>query len=163
MLHHTHAVRDIAAGEELTISYLDSFSTQAERKSRARGSWGFDCSCSQCRLPKKLSDASDAILAEIRQIEGQLEDLNKKVTSGLIEKLVKLYKKERLESKISNAYTLAALNYNLLGMAKQATKYAALAAEAALLERGPRSADVETMRELLKSPKQHWSWRGRLE
>ncbi|KAH7027278.1 uncharacterized protein B0I36DRAFT_364506 [Microdochium trichocladiopsis] len=50
------AIRDIDAGEELTISYVGSYLTNEARKKHFRGLWDFECDCPRCagrlRLPQ---------------------------------------------------------------------------------------------------------------
>jgi hypothetical protein len=43
-----HSIRDIEAGEELTISYLSGISVRDERQAQLK-SWGFQCSCPACK------------------------------------------------------------------------------------------------------------------
>ncbi|KAJ8124861.1 hypothetical protein O1611_g8779 [Lasiodiplodia mahajangana] len=162
LTHYTYAVRDIRPGEELTISYLDGLQVRSMRQERTQNSLGFSCGCSQCSLPKKESAESDNRLLAISQIEKNLSDFNGKAPSPtMIEEYVALYRKERLEYKMAEAYTLAALNYNLIGKAGMAKKYARLSVEATLLESGPDAADVAQMKILADSPKSHWSWNMR--
>ncbi|KAK7951304.1 SET domain-containing protein 5 [Apiospora aurea] len=162
LTHHTHAVRDIQPGEELIISYLDSFRARSVRQARARASWGFSCGCSQCSLPEAEAEASDARLVSIYQVETQLTDLNNaNVSTSTIDRLVALYKEERLDHKIADAYTLAALNYNTFGVEATAKEYAKLSLEQGLLEHGHDSADMEAMRIVAVDPKSHWSWNTR--
>ncbi|KAI0206406.1 hypothetical protein F4808DRAFT_118711 [Astrocystis sublimbata] len=159
LTHQTHAVRDIAAGEELTISYLDALQVRSARQERTRDSLGFACSCAQCALPKTDSDASDRRLLVIAQMESEMSDFNnKKIPPSMIEEYVALYRRERLEYKIAGAYTLAALNYNMVGKAGMAKKYARLSVEAGLLENGPDSTEVRQMQTLADDPRSHWSW-----
>ncbi|KXH39128.1 hypothetical protein CSAL01_03159 [Colletotrichum salicis] len=160
--HRTTIVRPVKPGEELTISYLDQLGVRSVRQHRAKRAWGFECGCSQCSLPKKLISASDQRLMEMEELERQLSDIGAKVTVAMVEKFLKLYKEERLESKLAGAYTTAALNFNLLGRNKLAVKYARLAVEAGTIESGPEMGDVEAMRELAADPKKHFTWRGRL-
>lgn len=42
---------DIAAGEELTISYVPRSATRAERKTRLTQGYGFTCACTRCAAP----------------------------------------------------------------------------------------------------------------
>ncbi|KAI0596285.1 hypothetical protein F4775DRAFT_585073 [Biscogniauxia sp. FL1348] len=159
LTYHTHAIRDIKPGEELTVSYLDPFEPRAARQERTRHSLGFSCSCSLCSAPPKEADASDARLRSIKRIEDELGDFGSQLASpALIEKLVALYERERLAFKMSGAYTLAALNYNLLGLAEPAQRYAKLAVEAGRLENGPDASDVREMQELSDDPTAHWTW-----
>ncbi|KAF4902335.1 SET domain-containing protein 5 [Colletotrichum viniferum] len=161
--HRTTVVRPVKSGEELTISYLDQLGVRSERQHRAKLAWGFECGCSQCSLAKKQAAASDQRLMDIQEIDRALSDINARVTTALIEKFLKLHKEERLESKLAGAYTIAALNFNLLGHAKQSVKYAKLAVEAGLMENGPGTADVEAMQKLAADPKGHFTWRGRVK
>ncbi|KAI1170544.1 hypothetical protein F4777DRAFT_108202 [Nemania sp. FL0916] len=159
LTHYTHAVRDIKPGEELTISYLDALQVRSVRQERVQHLLGFSCSCPQCALPKKESDASDRRLFAISQMRDKLSDLQSKGTSlAVIEEYVALYRTERLEHRIAEAYKLAALGYNTLKAEGMAKTYALLSLEAALLESGPEAADVKEMKNLANAPKSHWSW-----
>lgn len=163
LTHHTHAVRDIAAGEELTISYMNPFETWASRRLHIEKSWGFVCTCKHCSMSQKEIEKSDRRLDEIEEIEAELGDFNsKKVSTRMIDRLINLYEEERLQAKTHGAYVLAALNYNLFGNAKKAKQYATLAVETGIIEFGPDAGDVKAMRTLAKNPKQHWSWRMRV-
>ncbi|GKT45360.1 uncharacterized protein ColSpa_05541 [Colletotrichum spaethianum] len=98
------------------------------------------------------------------EIEQQLSHWNgEKVDEEMIEQLITLYRQEQLDqSHGSDAFRLAALNYNSLGMEEEALRYAKLAEEQLLLERGPWSKQVKDMRDLLQDPKAHYSWRQRV-
>jgi hypothetical protein len=49
-----HSIREIEAGEELTISYLSGISVRDERQAQLK-SWGFQCRCSACKdTPKGI-------------------------------------------------------------------------------------------------------------
>lgn len=160
--HHTHAVRDIAAGEELTISYLDSFSARSVRQSRARASWGFSCSCAQCSLPEGEAAESDARLVSIETMEQRIMDLtSKSTTPAMLEQLLALYRQERIDHKTADVYTMAALNYNTWGDANESIRYANLSIEQGRLERGPHGADTAAMQAILANPTTHWSWNQR--
>ncbi|KAK3353816.1 hypothetical protein B0T25DRAFT_545422 [Lasiosphaeria hispida] len=164
LVHTTTVVRGVAPGEELSISYLDSFESRERRRQRAKMAWGFECACSQCTLGEEAVRGSDARLEEIARIEGLLGDFQAaEVNAALLRKLVKLYRDERLDAGVSGAYTLVALNYNMLGDAKLAVKYAKLAREAVIIERGPEAGDAEAMRELAAAPKEHFTWKARVQ
>ncbi|KAK4172096.1 hypothetical protein QBC36DRAFT_197819 [Triangularia setosa] len=160
--HVTTVVRDVKPGEELTISYLDQLDTTENRKLRAFHAWGFDCSCAVCSGTSKQIKKSDKNLQEIKKIEEKLSGFTDRVDKKLLERLVKLYKEEKLESKIAGGLTLVALNYNMLGDAKHAARYAKMAEEAVLREFGQGNGDVKAMRELARDPKGHFTWRGRV-
>lgn len=46
--HKVYAVRDIPAGEELSISYVDVLHDRQTRQRLLKNTWGFDCSCERC-------------------------------------------------------------------------------------------------------------------
>ena len=164
LVHWTTAVRDVAAGEELGITYLDSFEPRAARRERALHAWGFKCGCEQCRLFGKEGRESDARLEEIRRLEGLLGDWRAAgVTKEVVARYVELFRKERLEFSVAGAYTLAALNCNMLGEEDMAVEYARLAVEAGRIENGPEARDVREMEALTKEPRGHFSWRKRVQ
>ncbi|KAG7126327.1 SET domain-containing protein 5 like [Verticillium longisporum] len=158
LVHRAFASKDIAAGEEISISYVDALAPRAERRARMTGSWGFECACRRCAA----GDESDARVAEIKALEARLGDVGAKVTMGDIERYLGLMKEEGLEGKMAGAYTTAALNYSLFGKQGLAVRHARLAVECGLREEGPHAADVAAMRELAKAPKEHFTWRGRV-
>jgi hypothetical protein len=162
LTHRTHAIRDIQPGEELSISYLDSFRAREVRQARAHASWGFACTCPQCSLPKEESDASDARLYSIYEVENQLADLGSRDTNpDMVEQLIRLYKEEKLEFKLADAYTIAALNYNSFGMAEIARKYADLSIKQGILEHGPDAPDIRAMQFILTDAESHWTYNKR--
>ncbi|KAK3303898.1 uncharacterized protein B0T15DRAFT_485695 [Chaetomium strumarium] len=67
--HTVHALRDIEAGEEITIFYLGQLTKSAERQAALRAKFGFVCACRLCSLPRAESDEIDKRLDEIQQLE----------------------------------------------------------------------------------------------
>ncbi|KAL1838807.1 hypothetical protein VTJ49DRAFT_2200 [Mycothermus thermophilus] len=61
------AARDIAAGEEITISYIPVGAPTSERAKKL-STWGFSCQCSLCQAPAEEREASDKRLGEIQQL-----------------------------------------------------------------------------------------------
>ncbi|KAB5540286.1 hypothetical protein GE09DRAFT_1136665 [Coniochaeta sp. 2T2.1] len=163
--HRTTTVREVARGEELTISYLDSFAPRKERQQRAVGAWGFRCGCAQCSLSEREGEKSDRRLEEIARLRGVLEDVESKGVDGrMVRRYVKLWRDERLDFAMAGAWTVVALNWNMLGEEEMARKYARLAVEAGEIEFGEDGAgDVREMRELERWPKRHVSWRRRVD
>lgn len=163
LVHHTHAVREIPAGEELTLTYVDPFGPHDARQSHILQSWGFACTCPHCSMSAARVRESDARLQEIDRIEAELADVGSpRATLKLVRRLLELYDKERLDVKLHGAYVLAALNYNLFGDAAKAKKYAELAVETGIVEYGPEADDVQSMRDLAKNPRAHFTWRKRI-
>ncbi|KAI1854736.1 hypothetical protein JX265_002373 [Neoarthrinium moseri] len=157
---HVHAVRRIAAGEEITISYIDPIQTQKDRLNRLNNSWHFPCSCSACTQNKHFTAASDARIQQILELRKQLRnwDPYSQATPSMAELLVSLYEEERLWSNLYEAYTYAAIEYNGAGDPWMATKYARLAIHHGLAVGGPKDSDVIEMTSLAKDPWEHWSW-----
>ena len=59
------ATRDVALGEELTISYVDASGADDERREELRETYGFECACARCerggkeaKKPKKPASAA---------------------------------------------------------------------------------------------------------
>lgn len=165
LMHVTTAVREIAPGEELTLSYLDPFATHRERQERARAALGFGCGCSLCASSSASEDAladSETRLGEIQWIEAKLQDTDStEASTGLITYLLGLYENERLHCCLGGAYTLAAMNFNMFGYAKQAAGYAELAIEALRIEKGEGAPDIKAMENLKADPKRHFTWNAR--
>ena len=46
------AKRHVAPGEELSIAYVDTDLTTAERKEELKDTYGFECKCAKCSPPK---------------------------------------------------------------------------------------------------------------
>lgn len=170
LVHRTHAVGYVGAGEELSISYVDSFRVREVRRARTVRNWGFGCACAQCMLPPTLVNASDSRLSRIYEVENSLvmSEQTSKVkrapdVADRVELLLSLYQQERLlESHGAVAYKTAAVNYNALGRETLAVKYALLALEAYIVEHGAASAGTTDMVKLLDEPKNHWSWKKRV-
>jgi hypothetical protein len=160
LTQHVHALRTILPGEELTISYIDPAQTREERQYYLHQSWGFRCSCSLCTQPETHTHASDARIEQIASLREELEDYTpeSEATTSMAELLVSLYEQERLHGPISEAYALAAIEFNGVGEPWTAQKYARLAIESGLLYGGPADRDVKEMEKLLRDPWGHWSW-----
>jgi hypothetical protein len=154
-------VRKIWPGEQVTISDIDPRLPRAERQELHKKAKGTACTCSACTGHGNLGAVaeSEANLKEIGELEAELKKERPKATVDMVKRLVELYKKERLESKIAATYELAAHTYNYLGHDKRAQKHAQLARQAWLLEEGPESNLAVAMNILAQDPKGHWSYR----
>jgi hypothetical protein len=158
-------VRDIPAGEELTISYIYGQALQAERQSQLNA-WGFACSCKQCTLPPREAAASDTRIRQIKALEDEIEAKmtardnkgGEGVRAEMGGKLVEMYLEERLDAYLGPTYTRAALIYSMFGHEEKAREYAGEAVKALEREYGDAATDGESMRLLREDPKGHWSW-----
>ncbi|KAJ7125183.1 hypothetical protein C8R44DRAFT_703338 [Mycena epipterygia] len=108
-----YAARDIAEGEELTITYTNPRSLAKERQSELEP-YGFQCTCSACRTPSE-SDARRAVslTLSIRNVKDGLAKLS-------------LLEQEGLEATDDYCETLKSVMelYIALGDANNASKYA---------------------------------------
>ncbi|KAJ8122048.1 hypothetical protein ONZ43_g1656 [Nemania bipapillata] len=66
-----HAIRDILAGEEITISY-ETGALTASRHEHLRKNFGFDCHCDLCSLPLEELQASDHRRRQIKLLDEQI-------------------------------------------------------------------------------------------
>jgi translation initiation factor 1 (eIF-1/SUI1) len=64
------AVRDIEKGEEITISYLQSFENRQARQEQLQDNFKFTCACGLCSLPPDQSKVIDSNLDRIHEIDG---------------------------------------------------------------------------------------------
>ncbi|KAK7965861.1 uncharacterized protein PG986_000138 [Apiospora aurea] len=66
-----HAIRDIFAGEELTIPY-DKGGPSEVRQAELKAAFGFDCKCDLCTLPAAELQASDECRRRIQSLDEQI-------------------------------------------------------------------------------------------
>uniref|UniRef100_A0A7J8BA72 [histone H3]-lysine(4) N-trimethyltransferase n=1 Tax=Rousettus aegyptiacus TaxID=9407 RepID=A0A7J8BA72_ROUAE len=72
------AVRDIEAGEELTICYLDVLMTSEERRKQLRDQYCFECDCSRCQTRDKDADmltGDEQVWKEVQESLKKIEEL----------------------------------------------------------------------------------------
>ncbi|TLD28165.1 hypothetical protein PspLS_03984 [Pyricularia sp. CBS 133598] len=166
-VHTTHATRDIAAGEELTISYIDSYSSRQVRQERLKRNWGFTCTCPHCSLSEAMGKLSDSRLYAIYQLDNSLRNLTWRedgpALPNSVDLMLSLIRQERLDFSLAEAYRLAAETYGSLGSRELALKYAHLALEAGIVEQGAASPLVVDMEDFVKDPSSHWSWLKRVD
>lgn len=70
--HTVHANQDIKAGEEIFTSYIRAVNCKADRQTRLREQWGFQCRCRACYGPGAF--ANELRRQELSDIEGELTD-----------------------------------------------------------------------------------------
>lgn len=163
LVHSMNVLRPIHPGEEITDSYILPYHTWIERRERTHKQWGFNCSCNLCTAPDHVIERSDDRLLMITQLERQLGNLSFALDSrtagpGTVEALISLYKQERLDGAIAEAYSFAALEYAYIADKHMTQKYAALAVEALQLWRGEWHAATKGFMELLVYPERHSAW-----
>lgn len=161
--HKVYAVKDIFPGEELTVSYVDVLHPSSTRTTLLHKTWSFTCTCARCTAEPHLLAESDARVAQINQLRRELDDYSASATPEKAELLVTLYELEGVAVRIYEAYYRAALEWNGVGDAARATRYARLCLARGLVLRGPERPFVESMRGLVADPAGHWSWRFRVK
>lgn len=156
------AVRDIAQGEEITIAYRDMKASRAERQA-AIAHYGFRCTCSHCSMSDKESRASDQRISEIDDIMVHLTNFNdnSKANLDMADRLIQLYREERFDDRIAEAYTLATMTYNSFGQMDEVKKFANLARSAGLLVAGPSWSELPAIEDMQEDPKVHWTHNAR--
>lgn len=127
--------------------------------------WHFGCTCEFCSRNRHQIKASDERILQIQQLIKEFQDRSRhsQATPQAAELLVSLYHQEKLWYALYEAYTMAALEYNFVGEARLATKYARLAIEHGIASNGPKDENVDMMRKLARDPRNHWSWMYRID
>jgi hypothetical protein len=106
--HTVHALRDIQAGEEITVNFLGSnvvYGTRDVRQAEVKAKLGYDCDCRLCALPPEESQKSDEMIEEIIRLNMPLETggVNAMISSPLhtlrcMDRLVQLLKEFSLDN-----------------------------------------------------------------
>ncbi|KAH9810165.1 hypothetical protein DFH28DRAFT_501757 [Melampsora americana] len=161
---HVHAIRDISPGEELTVTYIGGELVKSERQESLLRNYGFSCSCSLCSSPPHIAKLSDHQIEKIQELGPLLDDWTSasEATPTMADRLINLYKLERLDLSIHKAYLRASLAYNAVGESEKAKIYAALALASGLVSLGPKWGDWPGAMELEQEPETHWSFKARL-
>jgi len=68
-----HATKSIAAGEEVTVSYLEPGMDREERQACLQSKFGFECACALCTLTGSALEVSDARQRRIHEIDAVSE------------------------------------------------------------------------------------------
>ncbi|OAP57253.1 hypothetical protein AYL99_07991 [Fonsecaea erecta] len=159
-----HAVRPIAADEEVTIAYAPPLRLHADRQQYLQSTFHFACTCARCThtADRTLEDA-DKATEDMIALQWALSQWTANSTASVkkAEMLVGLYRREGLDAFLDDAYGHAALTYNAAGSARGAKKYAKLAAEAVRLKYGPDAEAAREWERIMKDPTVHSSWRRR--
>ncbi|KAF2140619.1 uncharacterized protein K452DRAFT_49096 [Aplosporella prunicola CBS 121167] len=127
------AVKDIQVGEELVLSYVDTFHMKDERRSYLRRHFGFHCSCSTCC--SNVGDENRKHLGNLyRDIEEQdYKESGKEKRNELIQKLtmiVKLMEEEHLvDVRLAEVQNMLSLEFEKQDMLEEAVSALWKAAE----------------------------------
>jgi hypothetical protein len=164
LLMEIKALRDIAAGEEISISYGRVDLKHAERQKLYKEGWNFECTCSLCTSESHVLSLSDQRRARFAQLRKKLENLSPETydTQQIVaweKEAMELSKKEVLDVLLAPDYERLAYVYAGLGMVGKARKWAAKARESlvewTVVDGGPRN-DIVRVEELMESLEGSW-------
>ena len=159
-----HAVKDVAEGEEITISYLDGTGTHAARQRKLSDAFGFACTCGTCSLPALARQSSDAAQSEIARLDARVADGVQIVATPLAclhdaRAVLRLLREEgitdaRLPRAYYDAFQIAIANGDLA----RARVFAQRACVGRVLCEGEDSPEVGRLRALVERPAEHPSY-----
>ncbi|KAB5528054.1 hypothetical protein GE09DRAFT_1009459, partial [Coniochaeta sp. 2T2.1] len=135
---YAHTTRDVADGEELTISYTNPLLYHKDRHEYL-SSFGFTCTCQRC-LEHEESDAGLNRVSELVNRLTASADRREIVT--MAQELMALLEEEGLDGYLDVPYGYAALAYSDLGDRDSARHYAQLAREKTMVRYGPGHPDL---------------------
>ena len=132
-----HAMVNIPAGEEITVSYELPFVTLQERQARFRGYYGFVCDCPACRCAGQGDQDNETrrqrmgiLFSTIGQYEGKPSTHGSERLEMVLE-LIRLAKDGRMDGQfLASMYQRASMLYEDNGNMKMALRYAVLELEA---------------------------------
>jgi hypothetical protein len=158
-----HAVKDIRADEEITISYLQSQRSRALRQKELRKKFKFTCSCALCSLPLAQSKANDAKLTRVHDIDcfielGGVQGLVEPAQRMLsyVDEQVQLWNEPTpdtlgLVRAYPDAFEIAVANGDLA----RAHVFAERCLSLYLITGGEDSPEIPQYRELVQDPRMH--------
>ncbi|KAB5585232.1 hypothetical protein GE09DRAFT_1233524 [Coniochaeta sp. 2T2.1] len=125
---YAHTTRQVAEGEELTISYTNPLLHHKDRH-EYRSSFGFTCTCQRC-LEHEESDARLNRVSEL--VNGLTVSTDRSEIVTMAKELMEVLEEEGLDGYLDVPYGYAALAYSDLGDRDSARQYAQLAREKTL-------------------------------
>lgn len=169
-----HAVREIPAGEELTLSYLNG-GPSTQRKQILKDNFRFDCTCELCSLPSSDLAKSDDRLRRAQSLDEAIGD-SKRVRNSPeralddCRALRTIYQAEkisdlRLPRLYYDAFQICAMH----GDRARASVFARRAWQTRTICEGEHSAEVANLQQLEKDPSKFENfgvtskWRSKLQ
>jgi hypothetical protein len=152
------AQRNIAAGEEIGISYGRTDLKHAERQALYQEGWNFKCTCSLCTASHYDVAGSDQRRARFAILRKLLENLtaetyNAQQIVAWEKEVMEIGQREGLETLLAQDYERLAYVYAGHGMMGDARRWAKMARESLLewvvVDGGPRN-QVRRIEELLR-------------
>ena len=130
-----YAMRDIAEGEEIKVSYIPLLKSRGDRQARLK-QYGFTCDCEACEEGSEAGDKMRVRIGDhLEELEGKVGRKSQKgeVSRKRVEKarrLVKMVEAEGLGDYVARAYHLLAIFCDHVGDLKEARQWAAKEQEA---------------------------------
>ncbi|CAG5163174.1 uncharacterized protein ALTATR162_LOCUS6378 [Alternaria atra] len=152
------AQRDIAAGEEIGISYGRVDLKHADRQALYQEGWNFGCTCPLCTASQYEIIGSDQRRARFAQLRKMLENLTAETYDAQQivaweKEVMEIGQREGLETLLAQDYERLAYVYAGHGMVKDARRWAKMAKESLLewviVDGGPDN-QVRRIEELLR-------------
>lgn len=142
---------------------LSPIQTRDKRQAQLQANWGFTCTCKHCTGEEDDIKKSDEKTERIQSLWRELDDYtsSSSATPEKAEELVSLYEEEGLKTRIHEAYYRAAIEYNGVGESAKAGRYAMLSILRGQMMAGFDRPFIGKMKELLKAPEKHWTWKFR--
>ncbi|PSS28173.1 hypothetical protein M430DRAFT_32646 [Amorphotheca resinae ATCC 22711] len=155
-----YAIRPIAAGEELSLSYL-SGGTYSERQEQLKNLFGFSCACELCTLPPDDRRASDNRIRRAQKLNESIGDWDKcRYSPAQVlrqgRELMALYREEGIvDDHLPNLYYDIFQVCNMHGDQARASAFASKYCELKRLSEGPESANVREAMPYVADPRKH--------
>jgi len=158
-----YAIRPIAEGQEVTVSYLASGDSQ-QRQERLKDAFGFTCTCELCSLPPAQLRASDSRLIRAESLNdtiGNAESVRyspAKVFKNC-KKLQDIYDAEGIkDDRLPNLFYDCFQILNMHGDQARASAFAKKYCAQKSIAEGLDSVDVLEMMPFIKDPSKHGSY-----
>ncbi|KAH8194704.1 hypothetical protein TruAng_011138 [Truncatella angustata] len=158
-----HALRDVAAGEELTLSYHNG-GPSADRRAALSQFFNFDCACELCSLPREQRRKSDKRLRDAAQLDemignGKRVQLQPADALKDCKELLRIYEAEgirdtRLPRLYYDAFQICAAHSD----AARASVFAESARKVRVISEGPDSEEAANMERLQEKPENFENW-----
>ncbi|KAK4186437.1 N-lysine methyltransferase SMYD2 [Podospora australis] len=130
LLMEVVAYKDIAPGEELSLSYAPLNILSKDRKELLKF-WGFECTCALCRDAEatKVSDRQRNRIQRILEQFDNTKNLTVEKMATLTKEVEDLVLKEGMAGQIGDLYNIIGHTYLLMGEKKLAEEYGKLGVE----------------------------------
>lgn len=153
-LEALHALRDVEAGEELCITYIDIFQERCLRRQELLQTFKFSCGCPVCSLPQEQQEASDRARFRLRQLREVLPQ-SQGLAPQVVQKMAELIDQELQGNPAAKmwVYHFAFGMYQDLpdGGRDQAKVFAQLALNECLVAEGQESWLSQALKSYLQS------------